>query len=273
MADSDVADHYAQGDLVARIEAGFAASGRSIDELTVDDLAAVDEFHTGGRPATEIVLARLDLSSGDRVLDVGSGLGGAARFCASTYGCSVLGIDLTPAFVDAARTLTGWVGLDDRVDFVCAPADQVPPEAGPFDAAYLLHVGMNVSDKAGLFAAIAACLRPGGRLVVYDLMRVADGDLSFPVPWASSADTSFVESTAAYETALLAAGLEISDVTARPEIAAAFVDAFTRGTASGGPPPVGLHLVMGPTAPRKAANAIAAFRQGLITPVEILARA
>ncbi len=271
MLNEQIADHYDQDDLVGRIEAGFAASGKAPDDVTVDDLALVDEFHTGGRRATEIIAANLGLEAGTRVLDVGSGLGGPARYVASTFGCTVLGVDLTPSFVDAATTLTGWVGLEDRVTFLCAAAQDVPADAGPFDAAYLFHVGMNVADKAVVFAGIAGQLRPGARLAVYDLMRVGEGELTFPLPWSSAPETSFVEPPTTYEAALVAAGFAVESVTRHDEIAAGFIEVFRQGASAGGPPPVGLHLVMGPTTPQKGANLIAAIEQGVITPVQIVA--
>ena len=272
MQNNTVADHYDQGDLVDRIESGFAAVGKTTAELTIDDLAAVDEFHTGGRQATEIIMADLAPAAGSRVLDVGSGLGGAARYCATAFGCNVLGIDLTPPFVEAARALTDWVGLGDSVGFQCTTVQDLPATDERFDAAYMLHVGMNVADKADLFAAVKARLRPGGRLAVYDLMLVGDGAFSYPLPWSSTAETNFIATQAVYEAALADAGFEVRTATDHHELATAFLEAFQQSMAGeGGPPPVGLHLVMGATTPQKAAGVTAALGQRLISPVELIA--
>ena len=83
----DISNHYTHGDLVAAIRGGIEFLGRPIISLTVDDLAPVDEFHIGGRQASEDFLGQLDLSPEKHVLDVGCGLGGAARFVASRYRC------------------------------------------------------------------------------------------------------------------------------------------------------------------------------------------
>ena len=91
----DVSNHYTHGDLAAAIRSGIESLGKAIISVTVDDLAPVDEFHIGGRQASDDFLGQLDLSPGKHVLDVGCGLGGAARFVASRYGCRVTGIDLT----------------------------------------------------------------------------------------------------------------------------------------------------------------------------------
>ncbi len=277
-SDDLITDHYGQERLLDSIEAGFEQLGKPLDSLTIEDLAVLDEFHTGGRPATEVVLGRLELGPDLTVLDVGCGLGGPARYCATTFGCRVTGIDLTPSYVEAAIALSGWVGLGESVDFHVMSAVDPAFDSGSFDAAYLLHVGMNIADKSGLFTAIAEVLRPGGRLAVYDLMRTDTGDLTYPLPWASTEATSFVATPAVYEAALTDAGFEIVGSHDHLELARPFIDAIKAqrdqpaDPGAGGPPPVGLHLLMGRTGGVKAQNVVAALDAGTISPIELLAR-
>ena len=275
--DDAIVDHYERADLVGSIEAAFGELGRPLDELTVDDLAPVDEFHVGGRPATASFMDRLELRLPMRVLDVGCGLGGPARFAATTYGCGVTGIDLTASYIEAAQTLSGWVGLDDLVSFHQMSAGDLVGDSrssDPFDAAYLMHVGMNVADKHALFADLASLVKTGGTLGIYDLVRTDDGELEYPMPWASSAATSFVETQVAYESSLAAAGFEIVGARERPDMAMAFVNTVGAAAAArtGPPSPVGLHLVMGSTIGAKVRNLTAALEAELLTPVELLAR-
>ena len=79
-AQTDVSHHYTHGGLTDAIQKGLASLGKPPDTVTVDDLAAVDELHIGGRKASEDFLDQLQFRSGKHVLDVGCGLGGAARF-------------------------------------------------------------------------------------------------------------------------------------------------------------------------------------------------
>ena len=180
----EVEDHYSHGTLIETIEAALSASGIDRDALTVGDLAPVDEFHIGGRAATVDLAEQLALAPSDRVLDVGSGLGGAARFFADEVGCAVAGVDLTAEYVVAARSLSGRVGLGERNTFEQASALAMPFDDASFDAAYMLHVGMNIEAKSELFTEIARVLVPGGLLGIYDVMRTGDGELVYPVPWA-----------------------------------------------------------------------------------------
>lgn len=136
-----VAGYYGWPGLEHEILAALKTSQATVD---VDGLAPIDEFHSAGRRATAALTARLGLQPGSHVLDVGSGIGGTARFIASTYGCRVTGIDLTQEYVQTATALTDRVGLTDRVTFRQASALGLPFPAASFDAVCMLHVGMNI---------------------------------------------------------------------------------------------------------------------------------
>src|SRR3546814_19108763 len=94
------------------------------------------------------------------------------------------------------------VGQADRVAFRAGSALDLPFEAASFDAATLLHVGMNIPDKDRLCAEAARVLKPGGVFGVYDVMRVGDGALSFPVAGSATAGTTIVADPATYRRAL-----------------------------------------------------------------------
>ncbi len=268
---SDVATHYSSGTLLAAIEAGVSAMGLTADTLSIDDLGPVDEFHVGGRTATFDLVAHLGATSDSRLLDVGCGIGGAARFIASTTGSHVTGIDLTPEYIDVARTLSAWTSLDRLVDFEVASALEMPFDDASFDGATQLHVGMNIADKASLFREVHRVLQPGARFALYDIMKMADGEVRFPVPWASDASTSFVADLPTYRRDLEAAGFEVVVERNRGAFAAEFFTALRERTASaGGPPPLGLHVIMGSDAPTKVANMIAAITTGTLAPVELI---
>ena len=268
-----VADHYGRGSLLDRITAGLDRLGLPREGVTLAALAAVDELHTGGLPATLTLLDQLDIPAGARVLDVGCGIGGPARHIAARTGADVTGIDLTPDFIATGRALTAWCGLADRVTLVEGNALAMPFPDASFDVATQLHVGMNIPDKAGLAAELARVLKPGGVLAVYDMMRVGEGEVSFPMPWASHDGISAVATPAEYRDALTAAGFAVTRETSRRDGALDwFADVAAKTAAAGGPPPLGVHLVMGPEAPVMVANLIAAMRAGVFAPVEILAR-
>src|SRR5262245_58895152 len=112
-----VAQHYGRSGLEGAILDALKAGGKNIDRLTPGDLSSGDEFHLGWRAATIELAKDLHLNRGMRVLDVGSGIGGPARYFAEAHSCHVTGIDLTPEFVETANSLTHRCGLSDKVTF------------------------------------------------------------------------------------------------------------------------------------------------------------
>jgi ubiquinone/menaquinone biosynthesis C-methylase UbiE len=267
-----VADHYTRGNLAESIRAAVRKMGKSIDDLHIDDLGAVDEFHIGGRIATERFLDQLGIESTHHLLDVGCGLGGSSRFAAQKYACRVTGIDLTREYVETGNMLCAWVGLDDRIRLEVADATALPHAANTFDRVCMLHVGMNIANKERLASELHRVVQPGGRVGIYDIMRVGDGDLVFPFPWATEATGISVATPATYRYLLERAGFRIVDQHNRREFALDFLSQLRlAGDGLEGPPPLGLHLLMGSTAPVKVKNMIAIISAGLLAPIETIA--
>lgn len=271
--EQQVQAYYTTGRLQAAIREAVERIGKSTASITIDDLSAVDEFHIGGRQASVDFHGQLGWSPKHHVLDVGCGLGGAARFVAARYGAQVTGIDLSREYVETGNILSAWVRLDASVQLQVGSALQMPFLDSTFDGAYMMHVGMNVADKAGLFAEVARVLRPRAPFGIYDVMKVGDGDIAFPTPWAATAQTSMLASPRQYVDALRAAGFDVATTRDRREFAIAFFDRL-RDTmkAEGGPPPLGLHLLMGESANEKIRNMVGQLAAGLIAPVEVIAR-
>lgn len=269
--EQQVLRHYARDDLLALIQAGLEALGKARSP-TVEDLAPVDEFHMGGRTATCELVAALPLHPAAHVLDIGAGIGGTARQLAVTHGCRVTGIDLTSGYVATAQRLTELVGLDQRIDFQVASALDLPFADRSFDALTLLHVGMNIADKEQLATEACRVLMPGGVFAVYDVMRTGPGELDYPLPWATTAATSFLATPEEYRHALAAAGFVVEGERERAALALETFAAMRARVAASGPPPLGLHLLMGASAPAKLANIMAGLERGTFAPIEMLAR-
>ena len=269
--DQTVAKHYAHGTLETAILEALQKAGKTPDKLTVADLAPVDEVHIGGRQAPKELGAQLDLPRGARVLAVGSGLGGPSRYFAQERGWQVDGIDLTPEYVEVARSLSQRVGLSGSVVYSHASALALPFPDRTFDGAYMLHVGMNIADKKTAFAEVHRVLKPGGLFAIYDVMRESDGDFTYPVPWSSAPETNFIAPAETYRAELTAAGFTIEQERSRRDFA---LTAFAqRRAAAGGPPAPGIQIAMGPTAPQKTANMAAMVERGVFAPREIISRA
>jgi ubiquinone/menaquinone biosynthesis C-methylase UbiE len=265
-----VAAHYSHGGLLRSILDGVHRLGKSADTVGVDDLAPVDEFHIGGRVATELFLDQLGIAADDRVLDVGCGLGGASRFVAEQYGCQVTGIDLTNEYVRTGEIMCAWVGLDDLITLDCGDATATPYPDGAFDTSYMMHVGMNIADKRSLAVELYRVLRPGGRLGIYDVMRVGNGALRFPVPWATNPEESAVSSPGEYRDSLEAAGFRVIAEHDRSAFALEFFSNLQASANGAESSPLGLHVLMGESAAEKVRNMIENVSNRRVAPFEII---
>jgi SAM-dependent methyltransferase len=268
-----VAGHYGRGRLEESILAAVAREGKDPENLAAGDLAAVDEFHVGGIEATQELAKHMELQAGLRMLDVGSGIGGPARYFAAEHGCRVTGIDLTEEFVRVARSLTVRTKLDGLVEFRQGSALEMPFEGESFDRAYMIHVGMNIADKTGIFREVRRVLKAGGLFTVFDIVRVKEGAIQYPVPWALSEETSFVGTTKDYREALQGAGFQIAQERGRGPFAIELTERVMARIAQGGPPALGLHLLMGEKTPVMIKNILAMMKEGVLEAVEIYARA
>lgn len=266
-----VSQHYTHGSLLNSIEAAIPKLGKTIDSISVEDLGPVDEFHIGGRVATDNLLSQLNFTEKDHILDVGCGLGGASRYIANKYNNKVSGIDLTQEYIDTGTALSEWVDLDKKVSLHQGSALSMKFHSETFDGALMLHVGMNIEDKLKLFKEVYRVLRTGAYFGVYDIMRNNNGNLSYPVPWATMDSTSKLATVEEYTKALSEAGFKISKNNNRRDFALEFFKQLKAKTeANGGPAPLGLHTLMQETTPEKIKNMIDNIAEDLIAPNEII---
>ncbi|CDX61268.1 Methyltransferase type 11 [Mesorhizobium plurifarium] len=236
-----VRDHYRATGLTDRLKTALAVFGPQEQRLKPGQLATLDQFHTRGLAATAELANLAVITAGMSVLDVGSGVGGPARFLAETYGCQVTGLDLSEPFVEAARYLTARTGQDDKVSFETGSALALPFKDGMFDAALLQHVAMNIADRPLLYREIRRVLKPGGKFATFDVV-LNSGDPLYPVPWARTPGESFLLTAEATCEAIEAAGFGTLVRRDDTTVAKAW---FAELRASGPPPTLNLGVVMG----------------------------
>jgi len=245
-----VRDHYRATGLTERLKAALAALGPEDQQLTPQQLGALDQFHTRGLAATAELAKLAGITADMSVLDVGSGVGGPARFLAATYGCRVTGVDLSEPFVDAARYLTERTGQNGQVSFQTASALELPFDDGRFHVVLLQHVAMNIADRAQLYREIRRVLQSSGRFATFDVV-LSSGEPHFPVPWARTPATSFLLTAAATREAIEPAGFRALAWQDDTAMAKAW---FAQMRAAGPPPSPNLGVVMGPDFAQLAAN-------------------
>jgi SAM-dependent methyltransferase len=249
--------HYGREGMGDAILAALREAGKDPDTIIADDLSPVAEFHIGAQAATLELAQLAGTGEGMRVLDVGSGLGGPARTLAQHYGCQVTGLDLTEEFCRVATMLSGLTGMQDHVSFLHGDALDMPFEDGSFDLVWSQQATMNIEDKAKLYEEANRVLAVGGRLVFQEVLGGPVTPLHFPVPWARESGLSYLPTPEAIRDVLAKAGFREMiwrDVTAQylgeyRKLAAKTADPT-------GPPPLGVHLILGPDAGRMRKNVV-----------------
>jgi len=267
-----VAEHYGSAGIAERVLAALREAKGADAPVTPDNLAPFDHFHGRGVVATREIAEQLALQPGERVLDIGSGIGGPARWFAATYGVHVTGVDLTAEFCAAAETLNALTGLTDRVRIIQGSALDLPVPDSAFDAAYSQNVIMNIADKKQFYCEAFRALRPGGRLALSNLCAGPAGEPYFPAPWAATRETSFLATPDEMHADLVAAGFEIIEFR---DITPAMREAQRRTRErldKGDMPKIAVDIIMGERAAEMQLNSIRTIEDGRGIAIEALVK-
>jgi ubiquinone/menaquinone biosynthesis C-methylase UbiE len=272
-ADRDVSGHYSRGNLLERLNAALAEDGFDPGRPSIAALTPYDQFHGRGLEATEEIANLIEIGAADHILDIGSGIGGPARYFALRFGCHVTGIDLTPEFCDVARHLTRLLGLESRVEFEVGNALTMPFADRSFEGAYSMNVSMNIADKDGFYREIHRVLKPGAWLTLSEVAKGTGSDPDYPTPWAGSARTSFLSTPEETRSGLEEAGFDVVQLKVTLDQALAF-GARSRAMVERGdkPPHRAVSLIHGETATQAVANMARCLSEARVVPIEVLSR-
>lgn len=267
-----IADHWGQGDVYALIVSALNKMSKPLDSLTVEDLAPVDHFHARGFPATIELADRLPIKAGDHILDIGCGLGGPARYLAKRFQCRVTGLDITEPFVEAANKLTALLHMEPQVTIELGDGARLPYADAMFDGAYTQHVTMNIDDRVAFFAQAHRVLKPGAFFALTEHGLGETGDPLYPVPWSMDGSGSYLVTPSDTREFLQRAGfVDVRIEDTGPKYAAAY-KAIIEQAEKGALPPLGIHLLMGDTAPQKRRNALRNIEEGRTHPIQVVCR-
>lgn len=267
-----IADHWGKGDVYGLIVSALNEMSKPLDRLTLEDLAPVDHFHARGLSATAELADHLPIKARQRILDIGCGLGGPARYMANRFQCNVSGLDITEPFVQAANKLTALVQMQGQVQIELGDGQHLPYPDAAFDGAYTQHVTMNVADRPRFFAEAYRVLKPGAFFALTEHGLGPKGEPHHPVPWSADGTGAYLITPSETESLLQRSGFAsvvIEDTGARYlEGYRIAIDRAGKGEL----PPLGVHLLMGETALQKTRNAARNIEEGRTHPIQVVCR-
>lgn len=267
-----ISKHWDQKGLFDRIVGALNQMSKPLDQVTVEDLGAVDHFHARGFPATVELADRLPIRPGQRILDIGCGIGGPARYIAKRFDCHVNGIDITESFVDTAKRLTKLLRMESRVEIERGDGHHLPYPDSSFDGAYTQHVTMNVADRGKFFSEAFRVLKPGAFFALTEHGLGPNGDPHYPVPWSSDGTGSHLMTPS--ETRVVLERTGFTDIVME-DTGAKYAEAYQKVIETeeeGDSSPLGRHLLMGETALEKAKNAARNIEEGRTHPIQLICR-
>lgn len=127
-------------------------------------------MHAASRQHEAYLASKLNLKPGHKVLDVGSGVGGPARYISKLHGVEVVGLNNNDYQIQRAMRYTADEGLDEQVTFVKGDFMEMPFAPNSFDAAYSIEATSYAPNLKDVYSNIFQALEPGGRLAVYELI-------------------------------------------------------------------------------------------------------
>ena len=268
MDDKAINEHYGVSGILNSILDGLESSGKDLHRLELNDLAPIDEFHTRGKESTIEIANLAKLQPHHKVLDVGCGLGGSARYIANEYGCSVDGIDLTDEYIDVANKLTEFVNLTDKVSFKQASALEIPFPSENYDIVWTEHTQMNIAEKEKFYGELSRVLKPKGRLVFHDIFFGTNPTPYYPTPWAEYDSLSSLCTQEEAKNAIQKSNLIVNEWKDKSEQSLEFFKETVKKIEKSGPPPLGFHLLMGKTAKTKLLNQVRNLEESRVSIVQ-----
>lgn len=249
----NIENHYFKKELYEDIVSRLKEQGIDLNKVKRSDIAGVDEFHVRGAAVSKELADSVNLK-GTSVLDIGCGLGGPCRMLADEYNCQATGIDISSEYIRTATELSKLVNLDSKTTFIKGDATSLPFDDNSFDVIWTQHVQMNIPDKKKFYSEINRVLKVEGYFLFHDILKKGDGEINYPMPWASSENLSYLFKAEEMDNLLRELGLVKEQFTNQTQAGIDFFEALVLKLKEFGPPKIGLNVLMGETTKPKLMN-------------------
>ena len=267
---TDIENFWTRGDLYSRINQAMSDSGLNNKKLEIEDLFPIDQYHARGIGATKDLGKRMPITKNQKILDVGCGLGGPARYYAKEFKCHITGVDITPSFIEIGNKFNRLTSMSTMVDLYVGNGEKLEFEDEVFDGAYSQHVTLNISDRMKFFSEIYRVLKKGSFFAFTEHGLGPKNNPIFPLPWADNLDMSFLLPPAKTVTILKEIGfINIKLIETGDKYIEGYEKLIQKQPKSE-KPTLGIHVIGGSSMHERSINSMRSIKENRTLPFEIV---
>lgn len=135
-----------------------------------------ESIFDASRRTVATMAGKIELNENTRVLDIGAGYGGSARYLAKTHKCPVVAFNLSEVENERDRAMNKEQGLDDLVSVVDGDFENLPFDDNSFEVVWSQDAMLHSGDRYKIFQEVDRVLKPGGVFIFTDPMQRPDAD-------------------------------------------------------------------------------------------------
>ena len=267
-----IENFWTRGDIFSRVQHAMSEAGLINKELNIEDLFPIDQYHARGIAATVDLGKRMPISKNQKIIDIGCGLGGPARYYAKEFKCFITGIDITPSFIEIGNEFNKLTSMSDNIKLLVGNGEILDFKNETFDGAYSQHVTMNISDRKKFFSEAFRVLKKDSFFAFTEHGLGPEGNPIFPLPWADSSEMSFL--LPPETTISILKDIGFSDIKII-ETADKYISGYEKliGLKSAKKKPVlGIHVIGGESMKQRSTNSMQSIKENRTLPFEIVCK-
>ena len=265
-------EFWTRGDIHSRVRKAMIEADLIDKKLDIEDLFPIDQYHARGIAATVDLGKRMPILKNQKILDIGCGLGGPARYYAKQFECFITGIDITSSFIELGNEFNKLTSMSDKIDLTIGNGETLKFEDNTFDGAYSQHVTMNISNRKSFFSEAYRVLKKGSFFAFTEHGLGPIGEPIFPLPWANTKSMSYLLTP--NETILLLNEVGFYDIEII-ETGDKYMSGYEKlvnQTNIKKTPILGIHVIGGTSMKERSINSLNSIKEKRTLPFEILCK-
>ena len=266
----EVDKFWTRGKLKERISIALEKSNLNKKSLNIEDLQPIDQYHARGIEATKELADKLNIKKDDAIIDVGCGLGGPARYFAKRFNCKVMGIDITPTFIEVGNDFNLRTNMTKQVTLKISDGNTLPFDKEKFNGAICQHVTMNIKNRNLFFSEIYRVLKRNSFFALSEHGLGPKGNPLLPLPWADKQDMSFLKTPESTTKILKMVGFKNITLVETGEKYMKGYEKSLKTNENSKVPALGMHVIGGESMFERQKNSMLSIKEKRTLPFEIL---